>query len=373
MKRFVVVMTVWAMGLAGVLAGVVFPGSASAAPVIAAATAASGSYTPLATARVFDKTVTTAQQPVQIAGVKGVPQDATAVMVNTQVFAPTVAGYVRVTPFGQDAGVATQQFVKGQTISNLVAVKLVGGKAQVRVSAGSARILMDVSGYYGAADVTPSISGTVIDAGTERPLANVRVSVYSPSTGYSAPTATTVANGNWSVTRLPAATDYGVCFFADGATGGSSDARGYVNECYASQPNMGTATPVTVVLGETTPGINAALLGAGAISGTVTNAGGQPLVNVKVSVYSPSNPWFIPSPAITQANGGWSVTGLPAGTDFQVCFNGYRATGGSPKPNGYANQCYAGQPSWQTSTRVTVVLGQTTPGINAALDDAGAV
>jgi hypothetical protein len=90
MKRFVVVMTVWAMGLAGVLAGVVFPSSASAAQIIAAATASSGSYTPVAMVRVFDQTVTTATREVKLTGgVSGVPADATAVMVNTQVFAPT--------------------------------------------------------------------------------------------------------------------------------------------------------------------------------------------------------------------------------------------------------------------------------------------
>jgi hypothetical protein len=44
--------------------------------------------------------------------------------------------------------VAAQEFTKAATISNLVAVKLVGGKIQVKVSAGSARILMDVAGYY---------------------------------------------------------------------------------------------------------------------------------------------------------------------------------------------------------------------------------
>ena len=76
------------------------------------------------------------------------PADATAVVVNTEVFNPTAAGYVRVTPAGLDPGVAVQEFARGQTISNLVAVKLVGGKIQVKVSAGSARILMDVSGYY---------------------------------------------------------------------------------------------------------------------------------------------------------------------------------------------------------------------------------
>ena len=64
--------------------------------------------------------------------------------------APSTAGDRRVTPAGQDPGVATQEFTRGQSISNLVAVKLVNGKIQVKVSAGSARTLMDIAGYYSA-------------------------------------------------------------------------------------------------------------------------------------------------------------------------------------------------------------------------------
>jgi hypothetical protein len=54
---------------------------------------------------------------------------------------------VRVTPAGLNPSVAVQEFARGQTISNLVVVKLVGGKIQVKLSAGSARVLMDVSGF----------------------------------------------------------------------------------------------------------------------------------------------------------------------------------------------------------------------------------
>jgi len=117
--------------------------SAASAPAVM-----SGLFTSLPTARVFDGTATTSARLVQVAGLCGVPASATAVMVNTEVFAPTAAGYVRVTPAGLDPAVATQEFTKAQTISNLVAVQLVGGKIQVKVSAGSARILLDVSGYF---------------------------------------------------------------------------------------------------------------------------------------------------------------------------------------------------------------------------------
>jgi hypothetical protein len=175
MKRIVIVLTVWAMGLAGVLASVVVLPSTGLAAVptgagvytsLASVSAIPDPFTPLPMARVFSGTVTTTPRQVQIAGLGGVPANATSVMVNTEVFAPTASGYVRVTPAGLDAGVATQEYAKGQAISNLVAVKLVGGKIQVKVSAGSARIMMDVSGYYSAgagASFTPLPTARVFD------------------------------------------------------------------------------------------------------------------------------------------------------------------------------------------------------------------
>jgi len=105
-------------------------------------------FTGVATARAFDGTVSTTPVPIQIAGTAGVPSNATAVVVNTEVFQPSAAGYVRVTHFSSDASVAVQEFTAGQTISNLVTVKLVNGKIQAKVSAGTARVLMDMSGYY---------------------------------------------------------------------------------------------------------------------------------------------------------------------------------------------------------------------------------
>jgi hypothetical protein len=138
---------------------------------------------------------------VRIAGLGGMQADATAVMVNTEVFAPTAAGYVRVTPAGQNPGVATQEYVKGQLISNLVAVKLVGGKVQVKVSAGSARILIDVSGYY-SADAPSTVSfgdgtyqiGAALPAGTYRTLANNSGCYWERSRGFSGQVSDIIAN-----------------------------------------------------------------------------------------------------------------------------------------------------------------------------------
>lgn len=109
-------------------------------------------YTPLNAARVFQRTVGTSAVRVPLAGVGGIPSNATAVAVNTEVGTPTADGYVRVTPAGKDATVAAQVFTRGTTISNLVIVKLAGGAAQVKVSRGTATVFMDVAGYYANTD-----------------------------------------------------------------------------------------------------------------------------------------------------------------------------------------------------------------------------
>jgi IPT/TIG domain/Carboxypeptidase regulatory-like domain len=232
--------------------------------------------------------------------------------------------------------------------------------------------------YAAAATVTSTttaagsgaVSGTVTDAGgAHHGLANVSVKAYTASIGGSGTTVTavTAANGSYTVTGLPAATDYEVCFTATGATGGSSDPTGYIAQCYNNQPTSSTATPVTVTLGATTTGINAALAGGGAVSGTVTDAGGahHGLANVTAVVTTSTFVRAVGS-ATTAANGSYTVTGLPSATDYKVCFDGSAATGGSSDPTGYVDQCY-------TPTPVTVTVGATTTGINAALAGGGAM
>ena len=117
-----------------------------------------------------------------------------------------------------------------------------------------------------------AISGTVTDAGgTHHGLANVWVNVSSPSTGAYG-YAMTAADGSYTVTGLAAGTDYQVCFYASGATGGSSDARGYVDQCYNNQPTSGTPTPVTVTLGATKTGIKARAQPGGRVQGSSSGA-----------------------------------------------------------------------------------------------------
>jgi Carboxypeptidase regulatory-like domain len=215
-----------------------------------------------------------------------------------------------------------------------------------------------------------TISGTVTDAGgTHQGLANVSVMISSRSTGAMGG-GTTAADGTYSSNTLPAATDYQVCFFVNGATGGPGDAAGYVNQCYNNQSVTAAPTPVTVTPGVSTT-ISAALVRGGAVSGAVTDAGGSPhgLAHVSVEVSSAStgdHAW-----AATAADGSYTVKGLDAATDYQVCFHGSVATGGSSDTAGYVDQCWQNQPTSGTPTPITLTSGATTTGINAALVGAG--
>jgi von Willebrand factor type A domain/Bacterial TSP3 repeat len=166
MKRFVVVMTVWAMGLTGVLASVVFPSSASAA-----APTRAGSYASLAPARLLDTRIgvgaaKAAVAPfgtvsVQVTGRGGVPATGvSAVVLNVTVVAPAKAGFI--TAFGAGAArplASNLNFLPGQTVPNLVVAPVgVGGKVNLyNGSGGGTYLVADVAGYYKG--------GTPVDAG----------------------------------------------------------------------------------------------------------------------------------------------------------------------------------------------------------------
>ncbi|WP_148071038.1 hypothetical protein [Curtobacterium sp. PhB115] len=120
-------------------------------------TSATGStYTPLAPTNVLNGTVSTAAKKVTVAGKAGVPGNATAVVLQTDVSRPATSGRLRVTPSGNNAGVVSLMYTKGTTVANTTTVKLTSGAVQFLVSTGSARVLADVVGYY-----SPSTTGSV--------------------------------------------------------------------------------------------------------------------------------------------------------------------------------------------------------------------
>jgi len=120
-----------------------------------------GRYTPLTPARILDTRFGTGgfSQPighersidVQITGRGGVPASGvSAVAVNVTVTQPTAGGYLTVAPAGKPRPfTANLNFSAGQTVPNLVVVKLgAGGKVNVFNSSGNTHVIFDVAGWY---------------------------------------------------------------------------------------------------------------------------------------------------------------------------------------------------------------------------------
>lgn len=152
------------------VAGLVLP-----TPPNALADTVAGPYVAVSPARVLDtRSGLGASGPVaaystihvQITGSGGVPASGVAaVVLNVTVTQPQGAGYLRVYPDGTAMpNASTLNFAAGQTVPNLVTVKLspAGAIAITNSSGGTVQIVADVSGYY--------LAGSTDAAGSFAPL-----------------------------------------------------------------------------------------------------------------------------------------------------------------------------------------------------------
>ena len=148
-----------------------------------------------------------------------------------------------------------------------------------------------------AAVTTGSISGTVCDdgGGGGGPIEGATVTVTVNGTDY---TATTAADGTYTITGVPAGTGYTV-------TAGKT---GYIS---------GTVTDVTVTAGSTTANVNFTLatpVSDGVIAGVAKDSGNNPISGVTVSLSVNGTVYQ----ATTDENGTYTITGVPAGTGYTV-------------------------------------------------------
>jgi len=92
-----------------------------------------------------------ATMTVTVAGHGGVPlSGATAVIINVTVTNPTAASDLVVSPSGVASTASDLNFVAGQTVPNLVVVKLSSlGKIDIFNAGGTVNVIVDVVGYYG--------------------------------------------------------------------------------------------------------------------------------------------------------------------------------------------------------------------------------
>ena len=233
-------------------------------------------------------------------------RNATAVAINTEISNPSTTGYLRITPAGTNPAVATQEYQRGQSISNLAITELHNGNVQAKTSTGTARLLIDIAGYY------------------------------TPDTGWSAPQLVDPSRGQLDTLSCPstrfcvAGDGYGNAMTFDGATFCAAvDAVGAVSYFNGT----GWTAPATIPgsYGERLQSITCrsasfcvAVVHPGEFvySGTGWTGGDYGVLNQGVSVSCPSTTW-----CVAVDSGGSSAT--YDGSSWQ------RGTAYDPNGNGF--------------------------------------
>ncbi|MGH2865413.1 MAG: carboxypeptidase regulatory-like domain-containing protein, partial [Solirubrobacteraceae bacterium] len=225
------------------------------------------------------------------------------------------------------------------------------------VSAGQTSGGIDASVHESA-----KISGTVTDAASGEPVTGVCVTATPAGTGAGIGSARTGGEGSYTISSGLSSGSYVVEFDPSCAHQYSPS---YAGQFYNGASSPASATLVSASTEASTSGIDAALQAPGTIAGTVTEAAdGSPLSGICVDAAALDGASGYEQ-ASTEANGGYSIAGLPAGS-YKLEFD--PGCGGS---SAYATQLY-GEEHGSTATPVAVSAGLTTDA-NAALTASGTI
>jgi hypothetical protein len=202
---------------------------------------------------------------------------------------------------------------------------------------------------------TGSIAGTVTDDSPgHAALQGAQVCHYEPSGATEEACTTTDASGNYQLSGLNPG-EYIVTFRAP--TG-----QNYVRQYYNGKTTFTDADKVVVGSGPVT-GINAEMHEGGSITGIVTETGsGMPITGL--SVCASGNGGLYGGCTVTGGDGTYTITGLPADTEYQVEFSAILPASAL----NYLTQYYDGREEipgdWDP---VPVEVGIVTSGIDAAM------
>jgi hypothetical protein len=103
---------------------------------------------------------------LSLAARAGFPSNASAALLNITVTEPQGPGFVRAYPCGAEQVVSNINFVAGQTVANLVAVKVAAGGAVCLRTTAEANVVVDLSGWYApgkAAGLTAAAPTRLLD------------------------------------------------------------------------------------------------------------------------------------------------------------------------------------------------------------------
>jgi hypothetical protein len=189
-----------------------------------------------------------------------------------------------------------------------------------------------------------SITGTVSSSAT-----GVCVLVLDASGQSVADAAGTDAIGRYTVDGVPAGA-WTVEFVPDGGCVGQDTADAF--QYYSNASTPAGATPVTVVAGQTTSGIDATLVAGATIKGTVRDAGLTPLSGVCVVLEDTAGQPVLRQP--TDPDGDYVLDQLPPGR-FILQFIADDCVGQQPS---YASNFYAGADTVASATVIDLHPGQ---------------
>jgi hypothetical protein len=205
-----------------------------------------------------------------------------------------------------------------------------------------------------------TLSGTVTNASTAAPIANVTVQVFNTS-NVQVRSAVTAANGTYTVTGLATGT-----YYARSAAG----ALNFIDKLYNNITCSPSCTPATgtaiaLVTGVATSNINFALAPGGSVSGTVTDANtGLGIPSAQVCIVAPSNGSFVKC-ANSDGSGNYFVGGLLAGS--------YNARTALSPAQFYVDETYNNKTCCDNGTAFNVTLGATASNINFSLSPGGSI
>jgi hypothetical protein len=204
-----------------------------------------------------------------------------------------------------------------------------------------------VSGIDAEMVAAGEITGTVTTGGA--PLEDIKVCAVEIGDEFIAQCTSSGPTGDYTISRLPAA-EYTVDFY--------SLSGSYVTQYYNDKSSLAGATKVPVAAGAMIGGIDAAMVAAGKISGTVTDASSNaPLENIKVCAYESGGEALVQCTS-TSASGEYTISRLAA-AEYTV---GFSAVNGE-----YLTQYYSDKPSLAEAVKVTVANAVTASGIDAAM------
>lgn len=213
---------------------------------------------------------------------------------------------------------------------------------------GAAAISPGISAHAGA---TGSISGTVTDAVTSTGVAGICIDLEGANGGSGFGTTATLSDGTYSVGNLPAGPYNALVSPTCSKTKVSTYATVF-------DPN----SFVIVVAGGATTGQNFALVQAGSISGTVSNAvSSAGLANVCI-IAGPTSSGTGFATAVTTGSGSFTLSNLSPGSYALVV---------DPTCFGASASTYA--MALSTGTGIAVVAGATTSGALFSLAQSGSV